>query len=226
LVAVGGQHVDSVGHGTHVAGTMVSSSYGVAKAASVISVKVFSGSSGSTSVILDGYDWACNDIATKGRGAKAVINMSLGGGFSASFNSAVGDCYDAGVVTVVAAGNDGANAANYSPASAPEAITVGAITISNSRASFSNYGSVLDVFAPGQNILSCWIGSTTATNTISGTSMASPHVAGLVLYLQGLGGLTTPASVANKITSLAVTGQVTSPGSGSPNRRAYNGNGS
>lgn len=152
--------------------------------------------------------------------------MSLGGGFSSAFNSAVANAYNAGVTTVVAAGNSNANAANFSPASEPKAITVGAIDQNTDRrASYSNFGSVLDIFAPGTNVLSTWIGSNTATNTISGTSMAAPHVAGLVVYLQRLEGLRTPASIASRLIALSTTNKVVDAGSGSPNRIAYNGNG-
>ncbi|KAF2756541.1 hypothetical protein EJ05DRAFT_502046 [Pseudovirgaria hyperparasitica] len=223
--AAGGEFVDDIGHGTHVAGTIGSRTYGVAKSASVISVKVFSGSSGSTSTVMDGYDWAVNDIVSKGRTNRAAINMSLGGGRSTAFNDAIAAAYDRGVVTVVAAGNENQDASNISPASAPQAITVGAVQSGNSRASYSNFGSVLDVFAPGSDVLSTWIGSTTATNTISGTSMASPHVCGLVLYLQALEDLQGPAAVADRITSLATEGRVDDAGTDSPNRLAYNGNG-
>lgn len=118
-----------------------------------------------------------------------------------------------------------ANAANYSPASAPNAITVGAIQSDDTRASFSNYGSVLDIFAPGVNVLSTWIGSTTATNVLSGTSMATPHVSGLVLYLQALEGLKTPDQIAARLSALATNGAVQSAGTGSPNKLAYNGSG-
>lgn len=151
--------------------------------------------------------------------------MSLGGGFSSAFNSAVNQAFSRGVVTVVAAGNSNVNAANTSPASAAQAITVGAISINNARASFSNFGAVLDIFAAGQDVLSAWIGSTTATNRISGTSMASPHVAGLVLYLQRKEAPLSAAAVTSRIISLATTGVVTNAGSGSPNRLAYNGSG-
>lgn len=173
--------------------------------------------------------------------------MSLGGAYSAAVNSAVTNTVDAGITVVVAAGNDNvssihpprladkatiqlltnkqANAANYSPASTPEAITVGAIDSNDARASFSNYGSILDVFAPGVGVLSSWIGGTTATNTISGTSMATPHVAGLAAYLIALEGLSTPAAVAARIKALATSGAVTGAGIGSPNLIAYNGNG-
>lgn len=222
--AVGGAFTDSVGHGTHVAGTIGSKTYGVAKKASLIAVKVFAGEQGSTSTILDGYQWAVNDIRAKGRTNKAAINLSLGGSFSSAFNRAVTAAFNNGVVTVVAAGNENTDASGSSPASAPEAITVGAIERGNARAEYSNFGSILDVFAPGTNILSTWIGSTTATNTISGTSMATPHVVGLVLYLQALEGLTSPKAVADRIVALSTKNVVTDV-QGSPNRLAYNGNG-
>ncbi|KAI1871044.1 hypothetical protein JX265_006084 [Neoarthrinium moseri] len=223
--AVGGSNVDSVGHGTHVAGTIGGTTYGVSKSTTLIAVKVFEGESSSTSIILDGFNWAVNDITSKGRASKSAISMSLGGGFSSSFNSAVNSAYSSGVLSVVAAGNDGANAANYSPASAANAVTVGAITSTWSQASYSNYGSVLDVYAPGSSVLSAWIGSNTATNTISGTSMATPHVTGLALYLIALEGLSTPAAVIARIKALATSGSITSLGSGSPNLILYNGNG-
>lgn len=134
--------------------------------------------------------------------------------------------YSAGITTVVAAGNNGVDARNYSPASAPEAITIGAISIDNTKPSWSNYGSVVDIFAPGVDTLSAWIGSDTATNTISGTSMATPHVSGLVLYLKSvLGGLEAPADVAAKLTELATADVLTGLGTGSPNLLVYNGNG-
>ncbi|KAF2218180.1 peptidase S8/S53 domain-containing protein, partial [Elsinoe ampelina] len=219
--AVGGQFVDSNGHGTHVAGTMGSATYGVAKASSLIAVKVFTGSSGSTATILSGYDWAVKDITAKGRQNRAVINMSLGGGFSDAFNRAVNAAFTAGVTTVVAAGNSNTNAANTSPASAANALTVGSVDRQRARSSFSNYGAVVDIFASGTGILSTWIGSTSATNTISGTSMASPHVAGLVNYLQALvpG---TAADIRDAVINRSLKNVVTNP-SGSPNRLAFNG---
>lgn len=219
-----GSNADTAGHGTHVAGTIGSKTYGVAKRANLIAVKVFQGESSTTSAILDGYQWAVNDIRAKGRQAKAAINLSLGGGYSSAFNRAVAAAYNGGVVTVVAAGNDNVDAQNTSPASAPEAITVGSIDNSNRRSYFSNFGSILDIFAPGSDILSTWIGSTIATNTISGTSMATPHVVGLVLYLQALEGLSSPAAVTSRLTQLATTGAI-SDVKGSPNTLAYNGSG-
>jgi oryzin len=238
--AVGGSHVDDNGHGTHVAGTIAGATYGVAKKASVISVKVFgSAGSSSTSTIMQGFDWAANDIINKGRTGKAVINMSLGSedSVSTAFNNLVNSATQQGVLSVVAAGNgisdpntgafkEAIDASRVSPASASSAITVGAIGSDNARAYFSNYGSVVDIFGPGLNVLSAWIGSTTATKTISGTSMACPHVVGLALYLKGLeSGLTSPSAITSRIIALATTGQGTDLKSGSPNRITYNNSG-
>ncbi|KAK1979551.1 subtilase [Colletotrichum cereale] len=223
--AAGGAHTDTIGHGTHVAGTIGSATYGVAKLTSLISVKVFVGSSSSTSIILAGFNWAVNDITSKGRAGKSVINMSLGGPSSTAWTTAINAAYNSGVTVVVAAGNDARDAANVSPANAANAITVGAITSTWAIASYSNYGTILDIFAPGSSILSTWIGSVTATNTISGTSMASPHVAGLVNYLQSIENLSTPASLVARIKALATTGRVTGSLRNSPNLIAYNGAG-
>ena len=202
---------------------MCGSTYGVAKSASCISVKVFSGTSSTTAIIMDGFTWAANDIINNGRTAKSVINMSLGGGYSSSFNSLVNSASSYNVVSVVAAGNDGSLASSVSPASASTAITVGAITSTWSMASYSNYGSAVDIFAPGSSVTSAWIGSTSATNTISGTSMASPHVAGLVMYMQSVYGYSGVSSITSAIKSLGTTNSITSLGSGSPNLIAYNG---
>ncbi|RDW76078.1 subtilisin-like serine protease PR1A-like protein [Coleophoma crateriformis] len=217
----GSANTDENGHGTHCSGTIAGSTYGVAKSAKIVGVKVLDASgSGTNSGVISGIQWVANNAP-----AKSVLSMSLGGAYSSAVNSAVTSTVSAGVTVVVAAGNNNANAANYSPASAASAITVGAIDQNDARASFSNYGSVLDVFAPGVSVLSAWIGSTTATNTISGTSMATPHVAGLAAYLIALEGLSSPAAVVARITALATSGAITSAGSGSPNLIAYNGNG-
>merc|ERR1711937_995785 len=175
---------DCHGHGTHVAGTVGGSVYGVAKNVAIVAVKVLTCSgSGSTSGVIAGVEWAMNHAASNGISNKAVANMSLGGGFSQSLNTAVKNPHEDGVLTAVAAGNDNGDACTKSPASEPAVITVGSTTNSDARSSFSNYGTCLDIFAPGSGITAAWIGSDTATNTISGTSMASPHVCGGVALL-------------------------------------------
>jgi subtilisin family serine protease len=174
--------------------------------------------------VIAGIQWVSDDAKAKGITNMSVLSMSLGGSYSAAMNSAVAGTVKNGITVVVAAGNSNDDAANYSPASAPNAITVGAIGQNDARASFSNYGSLLDVFAPGVNILSAWIGSTTATNTISGTSMAAPHVAGLVAYLIALEGSKSPAAMSQRIQALATPNKVTDT-QGSPNLIAYNGDG-
>ncbi|KAJ4264538.1 proteinase B [Fusarium torreyae] len=228
--AVGGAHTDTLGHGTHVAGTIAGSTYGVSKRANIISVKVFAGREGSTSTILAGFNWAVNDITSKSRAGRSVINLSLGGPASQTWTTAINAAYNSGVLSVVAAGNGDDNGnplpvSSQSPANAPNALTVGAIDSSWRPASFTNYGAGVDIHGPGVNILSSWIGSNTATNSISGTSMATPHLAGLALYLQVLEGLTTPASVTSRIKALGTSGRITGTLSGSPNLIAYNGNG-
>ncbi|KAI2605584.1 alkaline proteinase [Hypoxylon sp. NC1633] len=222
--AVGGSTADAVGHGTHVAGTIGGSTYGVAKQANIIAVKVFQGTSSSTSIILSGFNWAVSDITSKGRASVSAISMSLGGGYSSAFNSAVNSAYSSGVLSVVAAGNSATDASNTSPASAANAITVGAIDSSWRIATYSNYGSVIDVFAAGTSVISSWIGSNSATNTISGTSMATPHVTGLSLYLIALEGLSTPAAVTSRIKALYTTGRLTGIPSGTVNAVLFNGN--
>ncbi|KAM3514027.1 hypothetical protein MY11210_002344 [Beauveria gryllotalpidicola] len=211
--AAGGEDVDTLGHGTHVSGTIASKSYGVAKKASIISVKVFSGRTANTSVILAGYDWAVNDIVNKGRQSHSVINLSLGGPISTAFDRAVSSAYEQGVLSVVAAGNENQDASNVSPARAPQAITVAAVDSKWSRwfsniLQASNYGRPVDIYAPGVDVLSTWIGSDNATNTITGTSMASPHIAGLAIYLAVLENLNTPAAVTDRIKQLGTKDKV------------------
>ena len=210
--AVGGPDADCNGHGTHVAGTVGGAQYGVAKGVALIAVKVLNcAGSGSTTSVVGGIDWV---VGHHGSG-KAVANMSLGGGASSAIDAAVGRGIGDGVVFVVAAGNSGANACNYSPARVGAAITVGATTSTDARASYSNFGSCVDIFAPGSGITSAWKNSNTATKTISGTSMASPHVAGAVArYLSA-------NSSASQLLSDATSGAVTNPGSGSPNRLLF-----
>lgn len=205
---------DGNGHGTHVATTIAGTTYGVAKKANIVAVRVLDNSgSGTTAGVIAGIDWVTNNHS-----GPSVANMSLGGGASTSLDTAVANSIASGVTYAVAAGNSSANASSYSPARVPAAITVGATTSSDARASYSNYGSVLDIFAPGSSITAGWYTSDTATNTISGTSMATPHVAGAAaVYLAGHTSA-TPAAVASALTSGATTNVVTSPGSGSPNR--------
>ncbi|MCM1974207.1 S8 family peptidase [Streptomyces sp. G1] len=205
---------DGNGHGTHVATTIAGSTYGVAKKAKIVAVRVLNNSgSGTTAGVIAGIDWV-----TANHSGPSVANMSLGGGASTSLDTAVANSIASGVTYAVAAGNSSANASSYSPARVAAAITVGATTSTDARASYSNYGSVLDIFAPGSSITAGWHTSDSATNTISGTSMATPHVAGAAAVYLANHTSSTPAQVASALTAGATTGKVTSPGTGSPNR--------
>jgi subtilisin family serine protease len=209
--------IDCDGHGTHVAGTVGGTTWGVAKGTSLIGVRVLDcNGSGTNSGVIAGVDWVrANHIKP------AVANMSLGGGASTALDNAVANASAAGVTFVVAAGNSNRDACNFSPARAGVAITVGATTNTDARASYSNFGSCLDIFAPGSSITSTWSTSNTATATISGTSMASPHVAGVAaLYLQG-NPTASPATVRNALVANATANVVTSAGRNSPNRLLF-----
>jgi subtilisin family serine protease len=205
---------DGNGHGTHVATTIAGSTYGVAKKANIVAVRVLDNSgSGTTAGVIAGIDWVTSNHTTP-----AVANMSLGGSASTSLDTAVANSISSGVTYAVAAGNSAANASSYSPARVSTAITVGATTSTDAKASYSNYGSILDIFAPGSSILAGYNTSDTATATLSGTSMATPHVAGAAaVYLSGHTS-STPAQVATALVNGATSGVVTSAGTGSPNK--------
>jgi subtilisin family serine protease len=210
---------DCNGHGTHVAGTIGAATWGIAKAVALVPVRVLDcAGSGSLSTVLAGLDWVAANAVKP-----AVVNMSLGGGASSTLDAAVAKVVAGGVAVVVAAGNDNANACNYSPAREPSAITVGATASNDARSSFSNFGTCLDLFAPGSSIKSTWYTSTTATNTISGTSMASPHAAGLAAQILQSTPSATPTQLADAIKAAATTGKVTSAGTGSPNLLMFTG---
>lgn len=208
---------DCNGHGTHVAGTVGGTTYGVAKGVSLTPVRVLGCDGyGTNSGVIAGIDF----VAQSSR-RPAVANMSLGGGASDAIDAAVQGAINAGVTMVVAAGNSNDNACNYSPARAPNAITVGATTNTDARASYSNYGTCLDIFAPGSGITSAWYTSPTATNTLNGTSMATPHVAGVAALTLAANPTATPAAVTTTILNNATQGVVTNPGTGSPNKLLY-----
>jgi len=203
---------DLNGHGTHCAGTIAGTTYGVAKQAALKAVKVLSASgSGSNAGVIAGVNYVTNNKSSSRRN---VASMSLGGGASTALDDAVTSSIGSGVAYAIAAGNDNANACNYSPARVANAITVGATTNTDARSSFSNFGTCLNIFAPGSSITSDWIGSNSATNTISGTSMATPHVAGASALLLGVQAY-TPAALRTQLTSNGTPNKVTNPGTGS-----------
>jgi len=219
-----GQNSDGNGHGTHCAGTVGSKTYGVAKKAKLFAVKVLDASgSGTNSGVIAGINYVSNDSKTRsGCSAGFVGSMSLGGSKSTAVNSAVANAVKAGVFMSIAAGNEAQDAGNTSPASEPTAFTVGASDSSDKFASFSNYGSSVDIIAPGVSILSTW--NNGGTNTISGTSMATPHVAGLAAYILAFEGKLTPAALASRLQTLALKNKITGVPSGTLNYLAFNGN--
>lgn len=235
--------VDGNGHGTHCAGTIASKDYGVAKKANVVGVKVLrSNGSGSMLDVVKGVDYVLTAhkkaVSAAKNGFKgSTANLSLGGGKSPTLDKAVNAAVSGGVHFAVAAGNENQDAANTSPASAELAITVGASTISDAKAYFSNYGKTVDIWAPGLNILSTYIGSDTATASLSGTSMASPHICGLLSYYISLqpgagseffsaGKGVTPAQLKKNLVSFASKGLLSDiPSDGTPNLLAFNGGG-
>src|SRR5262245_28293982 len=208
---------DCNGHGTHVAGTVGGSTYGVAKNVRLFAVRVLAcNGSGTNSGVIAGVDWV-----TANHISPAVANMSLGGGVSTALDTAVRNSIASGVTYAIAAGNSNTNASNQSPARVGEAITVGATTRTDARSSFSNFGSVVDIFAPGSAILSSYFTSDTATASLSGTSMASPHVAGVAArYLQSVPGA-APAAVRNEIVNQASANKLSGIPSGTANRLLF-----
>jgi len=208
---------DCNGHGTHVSATVGGSIYGVAKSVELHPIRVLGcNGSGSTSGVIAGVDWVRTNHSRP-----AVANMSLGGGVSTALDDAVRNAIRSGVTFAIAAGNSNANACNSSPARVAEALTVGSTTSTDARSSFSNFGTCVDLFAPGSSITSAWNTSDTATNTISGTSMATPHVAGVAALYLAVNPSATPSAVQAAIVNNATPNKVTGAGSGSPNRLLY-----
>jgi subtilisin family serine protease len=215
--ALGGNGADCNGHGTHVSGIVGGSTYGVAKSALLRGVRVLDcNGSGSTSGVIAGVDWVTNNHINP-----AVANMSLGGGASSALDTAVNNLSNSGVTIAVAAGNSNANACNSSPARAANAITVGSTTSTDARSSFSNFGTCVDLFAPGSGILSSWFSSNTATATLSGTSMASPHVAGAAALYKQANPSASATTIRNALVNNATTNVLSNVGTGSPNRLLY-----
>jgi subtilisin family serine protease len=213
--AFGGNGNDCNGHGTHVAGTVGSATYGVAKAVLLRGVRVLDcAGSGSFSGIIAGIDWV-----RLNRINPAVANLSLGGGYSSTLNNAVTNLANSGVFVAVAAGNENQDACNVSPASASTVTTVASSTSSDAKSSFSNWGGCVDVYAPGSNITSTWHNG--GTNTISGTSMASPHVAGVGALYKGTYGDASQSTIDSWIKNNATANVITGNVSGTPNRLLY-----
>jgi len=211
---------DFDGHGTHVAGTIGSKTYGVAKKANLVAVKIFpdgANQGGSMSDIIKGLEWAVNDAISRGDIHKCVANMSVGGGKMQAVNSAISAAVRAGLTVCVAAGNESRDAANTSPASAPDAITVGSTDRSDAFSSYSNFGRILDVLAPGRAIVSCSIKGPNQSVALSGTSMATPHVTGLACSILSDGTVNTPIGVIQKMLKIGEKGAITGELRSTPN---------
>jgi len=216
---------DGNGHGTHVAGIAISNSYGVAKKAHAIAIKVLADDgSGSMSDVISGLDYVVKQAKTTKR--PSIINISLGGDPTQSLDDAVSSALNQGIHISIAAGNDNVDASKNSPARVAAAVTVGATDITDTMAWFSNYGAVVDIFAPGVNIKSTWFGSSHSTHTMSGTSMAAPHAAGMIAYITSVYGAMSPAAMSNKLKSIGLSGGLHGIPSGTRNELLYNGDGS
>jgi subtilisin family serine protease len=215
-------NTDCNGHGTHVAGTVGGTAHGIAKQVKLVAVKVLNcQGSGTLAGVAQGIDWVTANAAKP-----AVANMSLGAsGTNATLENAVRNSISSGVTYAIASGNSSADACNFTPARTPEAITVNATDNNDARSSFSNFGSCTDIFAPGRDITSAWNTSDSATNTISGTSMATPHVAGAAAVYLGAHPTATPAAVQTALKGSASIGKVTNAGAGSPNNLLFVGEG-
>jgi len=243
-IPTGDADEDGNGHGTHCSGTIAGKKYGVAKKANVYAVKVLrSNGSGSMADVVKGVEFAATRHTEQVKAAKggkrkgfkgSVANMSLGGGKTSALDAAVNAAVKAGIHFAVAAGNDNADACNYSPAAAELPVTVGASAFDDTRAYFSNFGKCTDIFAPGLNILSTWIGSKYAVNTISGTSMASPHICGLLAYYLSLQPASdseysvapiTPKQLKDTLIEISTQGVLTDIPADTPNKLAWNGGG-
>ena len=210
---------DGNGHGTHVSGTVGGSTWGVAKNVTLVAVRVLDSSgNGTNSGVIAGIDFVTSNHQA---GQPAVANMSLGGGASSAVDTAVTNAVNDGVTFAVAAGNETQDACNVSPARAPSAITVGSTTTTDARSSFSNFGTCVDIFAPGSSITSAWRTSDTATNTISGTSMATPHVTGVAALFLETNPTASPATVTAAIINSSTPNKVSNAGTGSPNRLLF-----
>ncbi|MFG2336431.1 S8 family serine peptidase [Streptomyces yangpuensis] len=205
---------DGNGHGTHVAGTIAGTAHGVAKKAKIVAVRVLDDNgSGTTEQVVAGIDWV-----TQNHSGPSVANMSLGGGADEALDAAVKRAIDAGVSFAVAAGNESSDAGQGSPSRVPEALTVASSTEDDQQSDFSNFGSVVDLYAPGSEITSAWNDSDTGVKTISGTSMASPHVAGAAALYLAAHPSATPADTAAALTGAATKGAIKNPSSGTANK--------
>jgi subtilisin family serine protease len=221
----GSPNTDEKGHGTHVTGTIIGSSVGVCKNGKAIAVKVLDKTgSGTWSGLMAGMQWAYNNAKSRGMLNRSVQSISIGGGYYATVNNFVNSIVSQGMTVVVAAGNNGLNTGAYSPSSAASAITVGATDSTDNRAYFSNYGSLVDIFAPGVSVLSSYFTCDTCYYYMDGTSMATPHVSGLSLYFIAKEGIAGPAAVINRLVSASIKNYVVN-ALGSPNRLAYNADG-